>query len=526
MTARRDLLVALSLANLWFGRLWSEVFHAGNAYVLDVPLEDQVPALMLNVLLLAVVLWLGVTLARGSGRLWAMDVARFGFLLFVLARFHADELFSVSHLRWVGPVVRVGVPLLLAAAAVRKPRIVRACTALLLIVSPFLLVTFGQGAWRWLHRSPVPAPAVASAPLQPGAGTPAPRVLWITFDGLDKRLAFPERPAGLLLPEFDRLRAQSARARNAYSPSGLTLTSLPALISGRLVAEADATGASELWLTYNGSNRRVRWDSQPSLFTRARELGVRSALLGWYHPYCRVLAGQASLCMDQADPAAKFGLDDSLLGRMHTQFEYTAEEVLRIGRYRPFAARATLNKVRRRKLEQHKDFLTAATKIVADPSFGLVFLHFDLPHPPVIYDRQSGHYVTTEDRSYLDNLVLTDRVLGDVRRSMEAAGLWESAVVIVSSDHPWRPSVWRDLPQWTAEDSTVDPGTMDYRVPFLVKMPGQRQSLAYDRELNTVLTHDLVLAILRREVTSGVQVVGWLDQHRTSGRSHYMQLPD
>jgi arylsulfatase A-like enzyme len=83
---------------------------------------------------------------------------------------------------------------------------------------------------------------------------------------------------------------------------------------------------------------------------------------------------------------------------------------------------------------------------------------------------------------------------------MEASGQWDKTWVILSADHSWRESKLYD-------------GQRDYRVPYLIKPPGATVSTDYTRPFNTILTHDLILAILRGEVTNGQNLAPWLDAH-------------
>jgi hypothetical protein len=47
------------------------------------------------------------------------------------------------------------------------------------------------------------------------------------------------------------------------------------------------------------------------------------------------------------------------------------------------------------------------------------------------------------------------------------------------------------------------------------------EGFTFDPQFNTVLTHDLLLAILRGEVSDTRGAAAWLDQHRSIGRSPY-----
>ncbi|HKO61626.1 MAG TPA: hypothetical protein VJV03_10745 [Pyrinomonadaceae bacterium] len=85
---------------------------------------------------------------------------------------------------------------------------------------------------------------------------------------------------------------------------------------------------------------------------------------------------------------------------------------------------------------------------------------------------------------------------------MEAADLWDDTV-IVTSDHWWR---------------TPSDGHIDQCVPFIVKVPGQREGSSYATAFNTVVTRALILALLRGEVTDPPGLVRWLGQNRSDAQ--------
>src|SRR5262249_52884029 len=71
---------------------------------------------------------------------------------------------------------------------------------------------------------------------------------------------------------------------------------IPALVTGRLVAEAQPSSCNELMIKFDGASEPVGWSTQPNVFSRAREIGGASAVVGWYHPYCRVIGGDLTRC--------------------------------------------------------------------------------------------------------------------------------------------------------------------------------------------------------------------------------------
>jgi hypothetical protein len=55
----------------------------------------------------------------------------------------------------------------------------------------------------------------------------------------------------------------------------------------------------------------------------------------------------------------------------------------------------------------------------------------------------------------------------------------------------------------------------------LLKLKGQRAGVIYQPSFNTVLSQDLLLALLRGELSSPPDVTAWLDRHRSIGKSPY-----
>ena len=152
----------------------------------------------------------------------------------------------------------------------------------------------------------------------------------------------------------------------------------------------------------------------------------------------------------------------------------------------------------------------AALKSIVDPRSNLVFVHWNIPHPPAIYDAAKDVFSDSSAREYLDNLRLVDRTVRDVRLELETAGLWKSSTILLTSDHPLRVN--------TRPRSMLGPMvaanqyTQASKVPFLLKMAGEKQGFAYSPAMQTIVTKDLLLAILKGEINQPEQVAQWLDQ--------------
>jgi hypothetical protein len=295
---------------------------------------------------------------------------------------------------------------------------------------------------------------------------------------------------------------------------------MPALILGRSISAVVPSQPDDLWITFRHHRKAVRWSRQPNVFSKARQLGFNTALIGWCHPYCRILNDSLTQCFwepSSIEIGDEYGSDPGILEGVLDSLE---RELLVI----PYLASSgiidPLAEVREQTIDAFLELRKRALEAVSRPELGLVLVHLPVPHPPGIYRRDQALLTTDRKGDYLDNLALADRTLGELRGAMEAAGVWNTSAVLVSSDHPWRTAHWRANNVWSAEESAACRGKEYSSVPFLLKLAGQQQGAVYDRPFNTVVTSDLILALLRGEISSAEQLAGWLDQGRIIVRLH------
>ncbi len=503
----RDWILAASMANLCLLRVWSRLLEK-SVLTPDYPARDYLAALA-NLALVAVGWRVVLFLRRSSDRRPARKVFALAPLL--------PLLFLANHVRrtfpetfnlglgadWLGRTGILSLAVVSAALGiylltVRFQFVVRLAEILVLILSPFLLVTLGRAAWfaETIHATNLetPPPRPISAPESSA------RVLWLLFDEMDQRLAFSQRPAGLSLPELDRFREQAVYAPSAFPPGPDTRTSVLSMLSGRVVLTSEA-GPTDMMVTFEPGEKPIPWSTlQPNLFSSVRDRGLPTAIAGWYLPYCRLLGANVTECSWQPFVGMH---PDPRAGLLPVMLDQVALGVPLRGM--------------RENVAKYRMTLQTAKKLVANRDPGLVLLHWMIPHEPGIYDRKTGQLTTLAPvpvrTSYLDNLALVDRTLGEMRQVMQEAGTWESTAILITSDHAWRQSARFD-------------GKRDPRVPFLLKLPGQTKPLTYNRAFNTVLIHDLLLALLNREVSEPQEVARWLDQHPTELPSPTTSSPD
>jgi arylsulfatase A-like enzyme len=152
----------------------------------------------------------------------------------------------------------------------------------------------------------------------------------------------------------------------------------------------------------------------------------------------------------------------------------------------------------------YRAMMKQAESLLGDRDFGFTLVHLPIPHAPHAYNRKTGTFTLSNSpiAGYVDSLALLDRTVGEMRRTMESAGTWDSTTVLFTSDHPYRDAEQLD-------------GKSDPRIPYILKLAGQKEAVAYTQEFNAVLTADLLLGVLRGEITDAASATAWLDRNRT-----------
>jgi hypothetical protein len=494
-----DVMLALSLANLCFINAWfSPLSDTDHGYFnkLRVTLPTLL-ALATNLLGSAAAAWFVIRKLRRSQNKWL----HLGFdllLVFSLALpldFIRRKVFNIADyqvLAWLRmPTVAFGLLVLLTALVWQHRRAAHATAVFMRILSPlalFILVQIFLLSIGVLHLDQQSADPVLRppGPVRPGQ----PRVLWIIFDETDLRLPFEQRPATVKLPEFDRLRGESIFATNAFPPADGTLYSMPALICGLRVSNVVLQSHSDLSLTRADTGAVVSWSQSPSVFSSAQELGFNTAVVGWFHPYDRVLGSHLNYCawhpfqMFESARAGQFG--KALINQIE-------------------CLTGTL-RARSLFVDICRSSLTESLGVVTNGAYGLMLLHLPPPHKPGVWLPERNDYTIfgmPKAKGYFNNLELADHMLGQLRGAMEASGQWTNTWLLVSADHSWR-------------ESQVYDGRRDWRVPFILRAPDKAAPITYSTGFNTVLTHDLLLAILRRQVSGQQEAVAWLDAHSSN----------
>jgi hypothetical protein len=72
-----------------------------------------------------------------------------------------------------------------------------------------------------------------------------------------------------------------------------------------------------------------------------------------------------------------------------------------------------------------------------------------------------------------------------------------------------------------ADEVSFFAGKLDHRVPFILKLAGTSAGVVYSKRFNTVITHDLLLAILHGDIRDTQDLAPWIDRHKTDPPAEY-----
>lgn len=346
-------------------------------------------------------------------------------------------------------------------------------------------------------------PPMATQPAPPAPRMAKSRVIWIILDELSYRQVYGRRFPGLKLPAFDSVAQQSTVFTHVIPAGAFTKDVLPSLMTGEPLDEFKSSAdGTQLTLRNLKTGRRQRFDPHQTIFQDADDHGYRTAIAGWYIPYCRILPGVLSQCywvFRSATVANMEGIKPhaSTLADIVAPWRETWNDGLQMIRPRPQPPTSDPGH-----LADYHDLLSTGDRFLDDPSLTFLLLHMPIPHPGGIYDRRTGVF-GTPGTSYIDNLALADLYLNHVHLLLQQRGEWDSATVVIMGDHSWRTNFfWASTPVWMPEDTAASDGAQfDDRPAYIVKLPYQNTPARIDEPFPALRTRALLNEVIAGKIT-------------------------
>jgi hypothetical protein len=381
-------------------------------------------------------------------------------------------------------------------------RLLRACSGLSAAMALFALAAIAQLLWVATWK---PAPSQITAawdqPSNPTLAPQSPRqhplLVWIVFDELSYDQLFEHRAHNLSLPNFDALRAQSTLYTNTRPIGYHTVVVLPSLLTGQVVDGFQYTFDNHLQVHHASESGWHAVNGAHSVFGDAVQNGWRTAAVGWYNPYCSIYGDAIQNC---------YWTNHDMVDSVMSQHASFASNVITPLRQLVHEAESPILADRdqctfdvRQRYQTETDLQQHAIQLLRTDQADFVFLHLAIPHSPNLWSRIHDDYTDRCGSSYIDNLTLVDRVLGQFLATLQSSPRWNQTTLIVQGDHSWRTALWYDLPAWTDEDNAASRDAFDPRPALLIHQSAQTQPQTVDTPWPILQVHSVVEQVLHHQ---------------------------
>lgn len=350
---------------------------------------------------------------------------------------------------------------------------------------------------RVSFNKPVAAPAA-----------PHRRIVWLLFDEMSYDQAVAHRWPGLEMPNLDRLQAESITFSHVDPDGYFTEDVIPSLLLGQPIDGVEGSRAG--WMLYRSgpSGPWQRYNPERTLFASALREGWTTGALGSFNPYCRIFADVLDSCwMDLPPLPDHFSRDKTTLANVMAPLAANWQRLWHHQHAAPKNWPDPLDQL---------PAVRAANALIGDTSIDLCFVHLPLPHPPGFYNRKTGHI--GPGGSYIDNLALSDRILGKLMQDIEQSGAADRTTVILSSDHSWRVGMWRHSYGWTDEDELASHhGQFDPRPMLIVHFPGEAGGATVQKSFLLLRMHGMIARMMMGQIENAAELEAWVAQQTTAG---------
>ena len=307
------------------------------------------------------------------------------------------------------------------------------------------------------------------------------RVVWVIFDETDFERIYPQGTRNLGLANFNRLAQTSVFATSANSPASATLYSIPSLLTGKPIGggglRIDQRGGLEIETL--GQEAFVPFGEKNTIFGALAAKGLGASVLGFFHPYCKLF--ELRRCDSFPAPIYGFGhLDAAIWANIP---DVVSEKVRHVDDWKAITERTL------KLLPQYLNRDDALT-----------FIHLNLPHLPATFAEEVLGLAPSADplTEYSRNLMMADRILGDIVRDLETQLSRHELLLIVSTDHWLRNRWYRPSETETSR-----------RIPLIVWKVGESDGVTLSNPLSTVDTSAFILDYLDAKVNNQAEMAKW-----------------
>lgn len=334
-----------------------------------------------------------------------------------------------------------------------------------------------------------------NSPYRPIGSSPAaleskPNVYIFIFDYWDYDYIFKNKSLLQSMKRLQLLQRDFDFYHNAWSPAGNTEQSIPTLLFA----------ADPNFLNSKKELRKMLFDSDfgkyESIFYEPKRLGYATVLVGYWLNY-------GDLLRDRVDylKVFNFTAPQNFWPRVafHLRFliKHMPPTVLRRVPGWSLLENDLKWEVERAIRFDEECMLTVETIIREEMNPSFAVFHIFAPHPPFVFDRHGSKHDIEHVNSianYKNALLHVDTTIGKVITILKESKKYDNSIVIFTSDHG--AAIDRLQKGAVAELDVLS--RRSQHVPFLIKVPQQRQGRDYHKHFETKNMHRLIEELIRQ----------------------------
>ena len=266
------------------------------------------------------------------------------------------------------------------------------------------------------------------------ANTKPENIYFIVFDELSYQYVYKDSKVKKKFANIKKLASDSTNYHLAFAPGKATMQSMASYITGKKLNKVQVINNKLVSVNTGGSLEDVIF-SAGNIFKTAKTLGYKTALIGWYHNYCSFLYQDLDYCRAYSYYKYNPIIDKfSLLNPIATNLGLLPYQ-------KPFGYLKTRAAISNQ-INTVKKSLQSSLHSIRSHNRSFQLLHFSVPHTPFIYDGNDYIYrndaFSPNDDYYDKQLVLVDKIIGQLVNELKVLDAYNSSTIILTSDHNYR----------------------------------------------------------------------------------------
>ena len=306
------------------------------------------------------------------------------------------------------------------------------------------------------------------------------KILWLIFDQYDYSII---KKNINILPNFKSISEVSDNYVR-YSPNTVeTIKALPSIIMSKNFNDF-RYNIIEQKITLNMLNNSLsikeKFTNRNSLFDYLKKQNFNIYINGWYLPYCDIFKNSLYKCFQSSyahdSTFDYYGLKNYIIFQLYNIIPGAnfLIQKFKIKKLYSITRNGSGFEVAKKNFALSKESFLLNLK---NKDINFYFLHASIPHAPYIYNHNKNKLIEFNDidkSSYLSNLILADKFLGNIIDELKKQNIYEESIIILQGD-TGLDSLYRNSTQEEMIGST----------PLLIKKNNQQKKSIISYEINS-----------------------------------------